>query len=345
MTRCLWFALCIGLVLTGCLPHSCQRDREHALFPADSLSRDIAASVERDTMQTVWHREATEAHPLERPRTVRLGPEGRVWVTDAQRNRLLVFGADGTRRRDVDPSGFDVPYLAGLRADTAIVFNAGADRFDWIVGASTVRSVTFTRPDPSTLAYTLATPEALYAKVVGEDVSDVLLRLDDRTGAVAARTALPGPYWRHAGFLRAWGDSLLSLSGFRPSLQVAPLGFADDAPLDTLQLVGFDSPMLPRRYAFAQGDVTQAPLLSVGAAGAGPFLFVLNLRPGWTRIDVYDHSGRLQHVLTPATRTSRPNFYPVDVDVQSTADGYRLAVVRRAPTPRVTVYMWHPRSQ
>jgi hypothetical protein len=339
--RLLLFAIA-SLLVTGCLPHGCQRDRDRALLPADSLSRQVAQTVPRDTLHTLWRAEGTGAHPMERPRTVRLGPDGRVWLTDAQRNRLLVFGAGGTLRRDVDPTGFDVPYLAGLRRDTAIVFNAGADRFDWIAAGDSVRSVVFQRPDPETLAYTLATRDALYAKVVGEDTDGVLLRLDDRTGAVDARVSLPEPHWTYAGFLRAWGDSLLSLSGFRPEAELLPMNFADDTPLDTLRLVGFDSPMLPRRYAFAQGDVTEAPLLSVSAAPAGPYLFVLNLRPGWVRVDVYDREGRLQRTLRPAERSTRPNFYPVDIDAQRTEEGYRFAIVRQSPSPRLTVYRWRP---
>lgn len=347
MLRSRRFVLVIlaSLLITGCLPHSCQRDNEQALFPADSLSREVAQATPTDTLQALWFAEGTDAHPMERPRTVRFGAGGGVWLTDAQRNRLLVFDATGTLRRDVDPSGLDVPYLAGVRRDTAIVFNAGRDRFDWIVDGDTARSVSFERPSAETLAYTLATRTALYAKVIGEDTDGVLLRLNDRTGAVDARASLPGPHWRHAGFLRAWGDSLLSLSGFRPEVDVLPRSFAPGASSDTMHLVGFDSPMLSRRYAFAQGDVTEAPLLSVSAAAAGPYLFVLNLRPGWVQIDAYDRDGQLQRVLVPAERPMRPSFYPVDIDAQRTGDGYRFAVVRRSPSPRLTVYTWSPSAQ
>lgn len=310
------------------------------MFAADSLSRTIARNAPRDTLTVLWHTDGSEAHPLERPRTVRLGPQQRVWITDAERNRLQIYDANGALLRDTDPTRLDVPYLSGLRGDTAVVFNAGTNRFDWIADGDSIRSVPIQRSADATLIYTLATDRALYTKIVGEEMDGRIQRRDDRTGAVVAQTTLTGPHWQYAGFLRAWGDSLLSLSGFRPTADVLPRAFEDGAALDSLAFRGFDSPMLPRRYAFVQGDVNQAPLLSVSAAARGPYLFVLNLRTGWVRIDVYDRNGQLQHILTPAERPSRPNFYPIDLDVQTTSEGYRMAVIRRSPSPRLTVYRW-----
>ena len=77
----------------------------------------------------------------------------------------------------------------------------------------------------------------------------------------------------------------MSLSGFRPVVNLLPRDFRDGTTPDSLALVGFGSPMLERRYAFGQGDATEAPLLTPAAAPVGDTLFVLNLRPGWVQID------------------------------------------------------------
>lgn len=350
-------AVLLALLLTGCLPHGCQRRGDEALFPADSLSRQRAQAVPSDTLRLDWSSTGPADASMAYPRTVRFVRSdtargnaasgdavwgGHVVVGDAQRGSLFWFDGDGGFVHETRDDAFDVPYLAGTRGDTLVVFNAGADRFDFVTrrdGRLPERSVPFARPSKETLAYTLATEDAFYAKIVGEDVDGLLARYD-RRGQLQAQTTLEGPHWSHAGFLRAWGDSLLSLSGFRPAVDLVSADFAGGAAVDSMRLDGFDSPMLERRYAFAQGDATEAPLLSVSAAAAGPWLFVLNLRPGWVRIDVYDRDGRLRHVLEPTVTSGARNFYPVDVDARPTPDGYAFAVALRSPEPRVDVYRW-----
>jgi hypothetical protein len=100
--------------------------------------------------------------------------------------------------------------------------------------------------------------------------------------------------------------------------------------------------MLERRYAFGQGDVTEAPLLTPAAAPVGDSLFVLNLRPGWVQIDVYDRRGRLQRRLVERHEGGSPNFYPLDLDVRRTPDGYVFAVAIRSPEPRLDLFRWQP---
>ncbi|MFB6249218.1 MAG: hypothetical protein ABEL97_11685 [Salinibacter sp.] len=330
------------LVLAGCLPYSCRRNPNETLFPADSVSRRVAETVPTDTLRPVGASTGTTAHPLAYPRTVRF-VEGGVVVSDAERNSLFRFGPDGAFRREVTSEAFAVPYLIGHRADTLVVFNAEANRVDFVVDGRRLagRAVSYDRPTREALVYMLATDAHLYAKVVGQEVGAHVARLDS-TGAVVARAELGGPYWRRAGFLRAWGDSLVSLSGYRPVVHRLPRAFADGARADSLALVGFDSPMLERSYAYATGNATKPPLLTASAAAVGNSLFVLNLRPGWVQIDIYNQRGRLQRRLVEAHSGGDRGFYPLDLDVKRTGAGYRFAVTVRSPTPRLELFRWRP---
>jgi hypothetical protein len=187
----------------------------------------------------------------------------------------------------------------------------------------------------------LATDTTLYAKVVGQRTDSFIARLND-TAQPVAQVPLEGPHWRYAGFLRAWGDSLVSLSGFRPAVDLVPRHIRDGTSRDSLALVGFDSPMLERRHAFGQGDATEAPLLTPAAAPVGDTLFVLNLRPGWVQIDAYDRNGRLQRRLVERHEGGSPNFYPLDLDARRTKTGYVFAVTIRSPEPRLELFRWQP---
>lgn len=331
------------LFLTGCLPYSCHRETNKAVFPSDSLSRQIARDVPADTLEHVWASAGTEANSLEYPRTVRFLADGQLAVSDAERNSLFRFDGDGLLEREVVDEAFDVPYLVGTREDTLLVFNAGADRVDWVAEDRRLSSRSFSidRPAPETLVYMVATDTSVFAKVVGEETESFIARLDDE-GRPEARALLEGPHWRHAGFLRLWGDSLVSLSGFRPVVDLLPATFRESARPDSLALVGFDSPMLERSYAFAQGDVSKAPLLTPAAAPVGNLLFVLNLRPGWVQVDAYDRSGRLQHRLIERHETGDQNFYPLALDARRTDEGYEFAVTLRSPEPRLEVFRWQP---
>jgi hypothetical protein len=334
--------LALALLATGCLPNSCQRERSQALMPSDSLSRRVAQSVPVDTLERLWTTRGPDAARMAVPRTVRFLPEGALVVSDAEANVLYHLRADGRVHHIVRADEFDVPYVSGVRGDTVVVFNAGADRFDFIVDGKRLeeQSLSFQRPAAETLVYTLATDDALYAKIVGEETQDVIARLDDQ-GRVGAQVPLSGPPWRHSGFLRAWGDSLVSLSGFRPIADLVPHSFTSATTVDSMDLVGFDSPMLERSHAFLQGDTSKPPLLTVSAAPLGDRLFVLNLRPGWLRVDVYDRSGRLVRVLTERNREGSNTDYPRDIAVRRTPNGdVLLAVARSAPTPQVELYRW-----
>lgn len=332
------------LMLAGCLPRSCQREVPTALFPSDSLSRQIAAETPVDTLRHVHRATGSGAGPLQFPRTVRFGPGESIYVSDAERNSLFVFSERGAFVREIAAPSFDIPYLAGVRGDTLVVFNAGADRIDFVVDGGVVEHIdaAAVRPQPEALVYAVASDTALYAKAVTENTDGFIARLH-RDGSMGAQVPLSGPVWRRAGLLRLWGDSLLSLSGFRPVVDVLPVDFTAATRLDTMALVGFDSPMLERSRSFVTGQVTQAPLLSAAADAAGDRLFVLNMRPGWLRIDVFDPTGRLQHRLTQPNPGPGKDFYPRDLAVRvESGGGYLLAVALTEPTPRLDLYRWTP---
>lgn len=335
--------LCIGIWVPGCLPYSCQPQPNEALYPSDSLSRQVAEETPTDTLRRRWQTAGTEAHALAHPRTVRFVEGSGLAVSDVERNSVFRFGADGRLVREVDGAGFRTPYLIGTRGDTLVVFNAESNRIDRVVDGRRVGpSVSYERPAPETLVYMLATDTTMYAKVVGRNTDSFVARLG-ANARPTRRAPLRGAHWRYAGFLRAWGDTLVSLSGFRPVVDVLPHDFRDGATPDSLALVGFDSPMLERRYAFGQGDATEAPLLSPAAAPVGDTLFVLNLRPGWLQIDAYDRHGRLQRRLVERNEETNPNFYPLDLDARRTEDGYAFAVTVRSPEPRLKVLEWRSR--
>ena len=326
----------LALVLAGCLPSACNREASRALLPADSLSRAIAADVTPDTLRAVWQTSGPEDDPLEYPRTLHFGPGGRLFVADTKQGRVLVLDATGTVVDVISGDDWTYPYLAGSRGDSLFVFHPDLHRLDVVLEGRVVRRTATPADLPDdALQYLAVADSAAYLKVVSEEADDFLARLDEE-GAYAARIALPGPRWRHAGLLRPWGDSLLSLSGYRPVVDVHTPG----GPLDSLALVGFDSPMLARSRAFLLGETHEAPLLTASAAPAGNHLFVLNMRPGWLRVDVYDRTGRLQQVFTQPDPGYDKQFYPTDLAARrGDAPGdVVLAVAVTQPTPEVRLY-------
>lgn len=333
------FPLVLLFLLAGCLPSSCQRVESQAISPADSLSRQIASQMMPDTLRFVRRMAGPEEAALAYPRTLRFGPDGRLYVSDAKQNSIYAFSEGGAFLDAFTWDGIAVPYLVGQRGDTLLVFNPEAEQIDFVKGEQLVHRVSLPADLPErSLRYVTADDEAIYVKVVAQDVAGYILRLDAQ-GTPVARTALPGSQWRRAGFLRIWGDSLLSLSGFLPVVDVLQRDLS--APIDTMALVGFDSPMLRRTLSYMRGDTDQAPLLSSSAAPVGSSLFVLNIRPGWLRIDVYDHTGRLEHILVERDPGYNKDFYPVDLAVRAVrSDQYEIAIAVIEPVPEVRVYRW-----
>jgi hypothetical protein len=322
------------LAQPACLPSS-QRANTRAVTPADSLSMRIAAAAPVDTLRLVWTAEAPAASPFELPTSLAWlldsaasAPGGRLVVADTRRGSLHVLTADGGYVEEWRPEGLQYPYLAGLRGDTAVVLARGARRLDFLVEGRVARRLDL----PADYAAVLATGAALWAKRAAEG-DTYLARLDER-GREAARYRLPGPHWRHTGFLRPWGDDLLSLSGYRPVVDVLPAGAPEGAALDSLALHGFDSPQLVRSYQFLIGEVDEPPLLTSSAAAVGDRLYVLNLRVDQVRVDVYGRAPdglRLQRVLVYPDAALVAGAFPADLAVREGPGGVRFALVLQNP--------------
>ena len=333
-----WLSVFLLLFLSGCLPYSCTRTETRVLMAADSLSRAIAETFPVDTLRQVWVGMGPEAGAMAYPRTVRFGHDGRIYVSDTERNSLFVFAEDGAFVEEITDEAFAFPYLAGVRGDTLLVFSPEARRVDFVAERRIVGSVPTPEDLPArgALQYAAADAKALYFKALGEGFSGYLARLDDE-GTITARHTLDGPAWRYAGLLRPWGDTLLSLSGFRPVLDQLPADFS--APPDSLVLSGFDSPMLARSRLFLIGETHQPPLLSAAAAPTDTLLFVLNMRPGWLHIDAFDRQGHLRLKLTQENPAFNQDYYPTDLDARQSADGhFEIAVVTTKPIPQLTLY-------
>ncbi len=328
------------LLLSGCLPYSCRRQESTALAPADSLSRARALSIPMDTLALAWTRPIVAERGDAYPRTVRFGParDGPVYLSDAEQALAFVFDLSGAPLDAFATA--KIPYIAGAQADTVAIFEPETPAMHFFAQGEPVGTVPIRDPERSSAALTYGAfgNGALYYKRVDPAAGGFVAEIDS-LGNIAARHILPGPHWRHAGMLRFWGDSLLSLSGFRPVVDV----IARDEPLDTLALHGFDSPMLARSNSWMQGDVHEAPLLTPSAAAENNLLFVLNLRAGWLRIDAFDRAGRLVHRLTEPERIWDASFFPQDLDVRLRADGtYFIAVAVSSPDPELRLYVWRP---
>ena len=333
------FALSLVLLLAGCLPSSNQRKLRRALFPSDSLSREVAQTVPVDTLVLVRRVEAPPEAILEYPTSLALVDDGRVVVAETRRGALVTFDAEGGYERALQYAAFSYPFIAGALGDTVAVLNRGAHRVDFVVGDDVVGAVAV--PEARN-GNALLTHDGLYYKTAAKGESATLYRFD-AAGAEQARWTMTGPYWRHFGFLRTWGDSLLALSGYRPVVDV----LAPDAPggsvLDTLTLVGFDSPQLERSRLWAEGDVDEPPLLSPAAAPLGEHLFVLNARPGWVHIDVFarDANGlRLQRSLIQPDPQMDNQMLFVDLGARRVSGGIEFVVLTTKPRPGLSFYRW-----
>ena len=332
------------LLLSGCLPYSCRRQESTALTPADSLSRVLASSIPVDTLARAWTRPIGDDRGGAYPRTVRFGPSqtGLIYLGDAEQALVFVFDPAGA---PIDTFGTaDIPYLAGVHDDTVAVFEPKAPAMHFFARGVPIETVPIQDAERSETALVYGAfgghpgNRAIYYKRVDPEAGGFVAKIDP-SGHTTTRQPLPGPHWRHAGMLRFWGDSLLSLSGFRPVVDV----IAQDGVLDTLALHGFDSPMLARSRSWMQGEIHQAPLLTPSAAAENDLLFVLNLRAGWLRIDAFDRTGRLVHRLTEPDHAWDASFFPQDLDVRSRADGtYVIAVAVSSPDPELRLYIWRP---
>ena len=320
--------LTTALALSACLPSS-QRQITHELTPGDSLSREIAAAAPVDSLQMVSVIYGTEESPMELPTSLVWLPDslgGKMFVIDTRRGSLHVIGRNADYEEEWQPDGLEYPYAAGVRGDTLVLLNRGQNRLDFVWEAAIVRSVAL--PEES-MSAALVTDRGIFVKRSDEKAVRLLRVSED--GALEASYDLPGPYWRHIGFLRAWGDSLLSLSGFRPVVDVLAMDALDGAAADSMALVGFDSPQLVRSNQYMLGEVDEPPLLVSSAAPFGDNLFVLNLRADGIRIDVYGREGRIERALAYTDVEAMPNAFPADIAIRQDGDALLFALAMQNP--------------
>lgn len=346
LTR-LWIPI-LFVGLSGCLPTACNRTESRALFPADSLSRDIASELPVDTLRTAGSFVAPEV--LGYPRTLGYAPDGRLWVADSEREVLLQEQIPDRASSDSEPGDSlsftvaaelpgSVPWLAGFQGDTPVVYSPVRHEMMFISGGEVTQVIALQgiRPERGALTYAAADSSGFMVKVLAEEFDSYLARLD-QSGTVLESRPLSGPPWLHAGLIRPWNGRVASLRGYLPSIDIWGEG-----GLDSLALLGFDSPMLSRTRSYMLGNVKQPPLLTASAAPSGDRLFVLNMRPGWLRVDVFDKNGRLQKILTQPNPEFGQEYFPTDIAVRRLAGGgYELAVAVLQPEARVDRYRWHP---
>lgn len=338
-------ALLLCLILSGCLPSSCQREEDRSLFAADSASIALAETIAVDTLEVVW-----QSDDFDFPRTLEWGPDGSLWVVDAERKQALAFDGAGTIVQRIRAE-VEAPYLAGFRGDSLALFQPSPAAFV-VYGSEGDAPRRIDVPglpeEPALLRYGSVWGDGFVFKGLSETTPPFLLTLD-ANGNATGRYTLPGPFWRYAGLMKpAANGDLLSLAGFRPVVdRVARAALTDTtARPDTLRLDGFSAPIpiLARARRFAQGEDTTPPLLTASADESGEWLFVLNLRPGWLRIDAYDADGVLRYAFNEPGAQAGKNFYPRDIAVRQTGGEYHIAVAFTDPEPRVTVYRWAPGS-
>ncbi|MEM8557558.1 MAG: hypothetical protein AAGG50_07025 [Bacteroidota bacterium] len=329
-------------LLTSCLPGS-QRQQTRGVTAADSLSQEIAATVGVDTLALVRRITPPDSPELAYPMTLAFSADGtEVHVLDQEDGHLASFDTrTGDRTRIVSPEAFAFPLMAGQRGDTLAVLNREDTQLHFVLNGQIVRS--------------LQLPEAGYATALVTDSTIVLKSVDREAGTddeemgtfiavlnddgtEVARYGLGAAWWRHLGYVRPWGDAVLSLSGYRPVADVLTPETPDGATLDTLTFVGFDSPLLNTSLRFLRDEVREPPLLAAAARALGDTLYVLNLRPGTIRVDAYTREAtadggteaRLQRAFeyqaVPAEQDPLALF-PTDLDVRRADDGTLTFVV------------------
>ncbi|MEM6784709.1 MAG: hypothetical protein AAF624_13360 [Bacteroidota bacterium] len=341
-------------LLTSCLPGS-QRQQTRGVTTADSLSMEVAAAVPVDTLALVRRITPPDEPELAYPMTLAFSADGgEVHVLDLEDGDLASFDVrTGDRTRVVTPDAFAFPLLAGQRGDTLAVLDRQDTRLHFVHEGQVVRTLDL--PEAGS-AMALVTDSTIVLKSVDQDAgtedeaTGTFVAVLDDNGAERARYVLGGPWWRHIGYVRPWGDDVLSLSGYRPVVDVLTPTSTPNAPLDTLSLVGFDSPLLNTTLRFIRGEVREPPLLTAAARALGDTLYVLNLRPGVLRIDAYTkearHEARLQRAyelqVVPAEQDPLALF-PTDLDVHRAPDG-RLTFAVLLKGPEVSVLLLQERA-
>ena len=345
-TRLIPFLYAGILLIAGCTGYNRRESTE--LFPADSLSRHIAKQTDIDTLKVLWTTggQRNNPHGLNYIGSLRFGQDRQLHVADVAESMVFVFDTLGSLVERFDHPSLQFPYLLDISGDTLAVHNAGSSTVDLYARDAYV--LTRAIPASNSRDALSVIPGYQAPWIFVKDLSTQepsLHQLDAETGREIARLALPGPTWRHKGVLRPWGTKLVSPSAYLPVVYV----FDTDLSIDSLRLTGFDSPALNRTRSFVLGERDEPPLMIPSVAAFENRLFVINLRPGWIRVDVYDDNGNLQNILVePSPEAGSMNA--VDIDVLKTGVGqYHIAVasmstaygaVSLSYVPKLTVFRW-----
>ena len=336
--------LAITLGLAGCFPGS-GRKNDRALSPADSASIQLAITVPVDTLELAWTARAPEEDPMPLPTSLGWMDDGRLAVVETQVGSIRVF-TDSSYQSRIDLPEKSYPYFAGASGDAIAVLARGPGQLLWVVpGEGVVQEIDVEEGALNAWASSPTGPTAVrFGGGTSGDPAEI--HQLDAEGAVTSTTPLPNP-WRASGFLRAWGDTTLALSGYRPVVDLVANGHAD-----TLALQGFDSPQLPRSAQFLRGDANEPPLLTSSADALGDHLYVLNLRGDHVRVDVYGRDGVLQRVLVSPRPWQLLQHVALDLSARRQTDGtVELAVLMQRPRGLiqqadafVALYRWRPAS-
>ncbi len=223
------------------------------------------------------------------------------------------------------------PYLAGFVDDTLIVFQAGPNRIVQMKDGITVASFQLDANDSkATLRYAGVDNDQIVIKALDEKSGGTMVWYSGN-GVRLFERRLEGEYWRHSGLLKSDGDSLLSLRGYLPVIDI----YVDGEKADSVGLFGFDSPMLARTRSFEYSSVKAPPLLASSTAACGDSWYLLNVRPGWVRIDRYTKAGRLTGAYTQPNPSFDRELLTTDLAVWC-ADGQPIiAVAVASPTPEI----------
>ena len=302
----------LALLFSGCLFSRQQEPTE--LFPADSLSRTVASALVVDSLVYLGKMDSTTTAGRY-INTLQSDSSGVLYATDLLSSEVLTLTEGGAVTATVKDTMLTYPYLVGMRDGAVAVFSAGTGVVRFIREGRVVDSQRL--PEFTSVgalsAYAVVDETRSYFKHVNPPDSTYFLDLENPN---AERVKMAGPGWRHRGVMRFWNDRLLSFSAYRPVVEV----LTTTGQPDTLALVGFDSPMLARSRAFVLGEEDDAPLLISSAKVVGDHLYVLNLRPGIIRVDVYDETGHIRHILEYAEQ-GLLSYTPQDLAVWEVPDG------------------------
>lgn len=334
-------SVALGLtLLAGCLPGQ-QRTTPRELFPVDSLSRQLAEATPEYTMDLVWR--------IDMPGEVRypltLSWDGdRVAVADLQHGGIHSLTAQGRYVGSFADDRLEYPLLAGVSGDTVAVLSRRHHAVHLVtLAADGSGAIVETVPIPEGRNAVAAwTRGRLFAKIADQRRGSRILELG-AAGETQREFPLDDPFWQHMGFLRAWGDTLISIGGYRPVVRAVALDAPGGTAPDSLYLMGFDSPQLERSRLFALGDVGEPPLLVPSEVAVGGRLFVLNARPGWAHVDVF-RAGETELVLEASLLSPDPavgrNYFAGDLAVRKTELGYDVIVLETRPQPALVRYRW-----